>query len=136
MSNSSVLVVIHDERLENMTSVIEKTIRKKKKPSILLEINPHITKYTLLFQFVSGQPALRTLDVRDPNLTPRKLDSAVLHTPPEQDSAVIHTPPKQASAVPHTGPEQDLLLGRSLVAAASVVSTSIICNNFLTDHSL
>jgi hypothetical protein len=109
-------------------------------------INPRITKYTLILQFVSGQPALQTLDVRDPNLKPSKLDSPVLHTSPEQDSAlihtppekdlaVIHTPPEKDSALIHTTPEQDLLLGRSLVDAASVVSTSIICN-FLTDHSL
>jgi hypothetical protein len=33
LSNSSVLVVIHDERLENTTSAIEKTIRKMNKPA-------------------------------------------------------------------------------------------------------
>ncbi len=70
---------------------------------------------------MNGQPTLKT--VRDPNLTPLELNSPVLHTPPKQDSAVIDTPPKQASAVPHTSPEQDLLLGRSIVGAASVVST-------------
>jgi hypothetical protein len=108
------------------------------------KINPHVTKCTILFQFVSGHPALQTLDVRDPNLTPLELDSVVIHTPRkqdlavhhtprDQDSALIHTPPNQDSAVLHTTPEQDLLLGRSLADAASTVSNPIICD-FLTDR--
>jgi hypothetical protein len=122
-SSSNICAKARLERLENRTSVIEKTIRKKNKPS-------YHKIYNFIFQFVSGQPALQALAVRDSNLTPLELDSAVIHTPPKQDSAVHHTTPDQDSALIQTSPKQDLPMRRSLEGVASAVSTSIILNFF------